>query len=69
MLPGAKDFPGHQAAAGRSLDALQAVIVTSMKKGGVASFYGPGRFYVGHAVHQFGRQRGKILPRQESAWI
>jgi len=62
------------------------VIVTSMKKGGVASFYGLGRFYVGRraqrrlpahrtanavgrAVHQIGRQRGKMLLRQESAWI
>ena len=75
-----------QAAAGRALDVLQAVIVTSMKKGGVASFYGLGRFYVGRraqrrlpahrtanavgrAVHQIGRQRGKMLLRQESAWI
>lgn len=44
-----------QAAAGRALDALQAVIITSMKKGGVASFYGLGRFYVGRRAARCGR--------------
>ena len=44
-----------QAAAGRALDALQALIVASMKKGGVANFYGLGRFYVGRRAARSGR--------------
>ena len=44
-----------RAAAGRALAALQAVIVTSMNKGGVVSFYGLGRFYAGRRAARSGR--------------
>ena len=49
--------PGHRSIGPlpAALAAVQAVIVTSMKKGGVVSFYGLGRFYVGRRAARSGR--------------
>ena len=41
--------------AGRALAALRAAITTSMRKGGIATFYGFGRFYVGKRSARNGR--------------
>ena len=43
----AADAQVSLAAAGRALAALRSAITTSMRKGGIVSFYGFGRFYVG----------------------
>ncbi|MSQ72325.1 MAG: DNA-binding protein HU [Betaproteobacteria bacterium] len=43
------------AEAGRALAALRAAITTSMRKGGIATFYGFGRFCVGRRSARSGR--------------
>ncbi len=44
-----------EGAANRALDALQAVVASSLRKGGVMSFNGFGQFYVGRRVARTGR--------------
>ena len=51
----AADAQVSLAEAGRALAALRAAITTSMRKGGIATFYGFGRFYVGKRSARNGR--------------
>ncbi len=51
----AADAPVSLAAADRALAALRSAITTSMRKGGMVSFYGFGRFYVGRRAARTGR--------------
>jgi len=51
----ATDAQVSQVAAGRALAALRSAITTSMRKGGIVSFYGFGRFYVGRRAARSGR--------------
>jgi DNA-binding protein HU-beta len=51
----AADAQVSLAEAGRALAALRAAITTSMRKGGIVSFYGFGRFYVGRRSARSGR--------------
>ncbi len=51
----AADAQVSLAEAGRALAALRAAITTSMRKGGIVSFYGFGRFYVGKRSARNGR--------------
>ncbi|MDZ4797619.1 MAG: HU family DNA-binding protein [Bryobacteraceae bacterium] len=51
----AADAQVSQAAADRALAALRSAITTSMRKGGMVSFYGFGCFYVGRRSARSGR--------------
>jgi DNA-binding protein HU-beta len=51
----AADAEVSLAEAGRALAALRGAITTSMRKGGIVSFYGFGRFYVGRRSARSGR--------------
>ena len=61
----AADAQVSLAEAGRALAALRAAITTSMRKGGIASFYGFGRFY-GEPAHP-DQGRGNPLTVRSSA--
>ena len=51
----AADAQVSLAEAGRALAALRSAITTSMRKGGIVSFYGFGRFYLGRCSARTGR--------------
>lgn len=51
----ATDAGASEGAANRALDALQAVVASSLRKGDVVSFNGFGQFYVGRRAARSGR--------------